>query len=118
MQICSAVWVTYYMSRCGNACLNTLIAERFPVPEAFDASFPDSRLFSNSSLVSAPVFFDFGEPTAEAIPSLKEEVVLILSAYVEYLQGKADSDVPGNSRLDDDDGIVLVPNDMETELRW
>lgn len=101
-----------------HACPLTLIAGRLPVPEAVDASCLDSRLFNNSSLVSAPVFFDFGEPTAEATPSLKEEAVLILSAYVVYLREKVDSNVPGNSRLNDDDDIVLVPNDVETELGW
>lgn len=103
-----------------HACLITLIAGRLPVPGAVDASCLDSRQFNNSSLVSAPVFFDFGEPTAEAIPSLKEEVVLILSTYVEYLREKVDRSVPGNSTLndDDDDVVVLVSNDVETELRW
>ena len=47
---------------------------------AADVSDFDNKLLRSSSLVSAPVFFVFGEPTKREVPSLKEDVVLILSA--------------------------------------
>lgn len=47
---------------------------------AVDMSVLDSKLCKSSSRVSAPDFFVFGEPIESDIPSLKEEVVPILSA--------------------------------------
>ena len=63
--------------------------------EAVAASCLDKRLLSNSSFVSAPVFFDFGEPNAEANPSLKTEDELILSVYVVGLHIELDCAAPG-----------------------
>lgn len=47
---------------------------------ADEVSDLNNKLFKSSSLVSAPVFFVFGEPTERDVPSLKAGVVLILSA--------------------------------------
>lgn len=62
---------------------------------AVDTSDFESKLLKSSSLVSAPVFLIFGEPSKADVPSLKEDVALILSAYVENLRVK----VAGESRL-------------------
>ena len=59
-----------------------------------NASGFDNELLK-SSLVSAPVFFIFGEAIDGDVPSLKADVVLILSAYVENLRVKD----AGGSRL-------------------
>lgn len=48
----------------------------------------DESDFDNKLLVSPPVFFIFGDPVEGNVPSLKEDVVLILSKY-EYLRGRA-----------------------------
>lgn len=45
-----------------------------------DVSDFSSKLFRSSSLVSAPDFFTLGDPTERDTPSLKVDVVLILSA--------------------------------------
>lgn len=57
----------------------TFIAGRIPDSVAVDVSDFDTKLVNNS-LISAPVFFVFGEPTASDVRSLKEDVVPILSA--------------------------------------
>ena len=70
----------------------------------------DNKLLKSSSL-SAPVFFIFGEPVERDVPSLKEDVVLILSAYVENLRGRArDADGSRLARM------PLVPRDVGPEL--
>lgn len=70
---------TVHASICKNLVIK-LLTKVPPVAEELAASCLDNKLFRSSSLVSAPVFFNFGEPIAEAIPSLKAELVLILSA--------------------------------------
>lgn len=54
----------------------------------------DKMLLSNSSFASAPVFFDLGEPNAEANPSLKTDDELILSVYVVGLHKEVDCAAP------------------------
>jgi hypothetical protein len=72
-----------------------LLARGLEDEEAVAASCLDKILLSNSSLVSAPIFFDFGEPNAEANPSLKTEDELILSVYVVDLHIELDCAAPG-----------------------
>lgn len=83
-------------------------------PTDADASCLDNRLFTNSSLVSCPVFFDLGELIADATLSLKMELVLVLSELVKSLRGRAENTVPEKSGLANDP-IVLVPEDMMVE---
>lgn len=93
----------------------TFIAGTIPGSVTTNASDLNNRLFNSSSLVSTPVFFVFGEPTERDVPSLKEEVVLILSAYVENLRGKFNDAGPDVSRLA---GPVMpfAPKDRNMEL--
>ena len=72
-----------------------MLARGLEDEEAVAASCLDKILLSNSSLVSAPIFFDFGEPNAEANPSLKTEDELILSVYVVGLHIELDCAAPG-----------------------
>lgn len=58
---------------------HTFIAWKAPAAVVDDVSDLDNKLFRSSSRVSAPVFLVFGEPT-ERVPSLKDGLVLILSA--------------------------------------
>lgn len=67
-------------------------------------SFFKSKLLVSSSLVSAPVFFDFGEPPAGTEPS----------AALINLRGRAEDDAPGRSTLACA-ARVLAPRDAETE---
>ena len=60
--------------------IHTFIDGRIPSSEAATVSDFANKLFKSSSLVSAPVFFNFGETTERDVPSLKEDAVLILSA--------------------------------------
>lgn len=57
----------------------TFIKGTIPGSVTANVSDLDKKLLKSSSLVSDPVFFVFGEPERD-MPSLKEEVVLILSA--------------------------------------
>lgn len=91
-----------------------MLARRLPDEEVTGASCLDNILVSSSSFVSAPVFFDFGEPNAEANPSLKTEDVLNLSAKVEGFHVELESAAPGKSEFTD--GTVLDINDEETEV--
>jgi hypothetical protein len=75
--------------------LLTLLARGIADEEAAAASCLDKMLLSNSSFGSAPVFFDFGEPNAEANPSLKTDDELILSVYVVGLHIDVDCAAPG-----------------------
>ena len=95
---------TYKKLRCRNQQLvnqtrfHTFIAGRIPDSTAANESDLDNKLLNNSSLVSAPVFFVFGEAIRD-VPSLNADVVLILSAYVENLRGNANDVSFGESRL-------------------
>jgi hypothetical protein len=92
-----------------------LLARRLRDDEVAGASCLDNRVeSSSSSFVSAPVFFDFGEPNADANPSLKTEDVLNLSEKVEGFHEELDCTAPGKS--DFTDGTVLDTKDEETEL--
>lgn len=96
-----------------NACgIHTFIDGRIPASVATTVSDFANKLFKSSSLVSAPVFFIFGEPTERDVPSLKEDAVLILSAYVENLRGRAKD---GESRLTCPE-MPFVARDRDTEL--
>ena len=75
--------------------LLTLLARGIADEEAAAASCLDKMLLSISSFLSAPVFFDFGEPNAEANPSLKTDDELILSVYVVGLHIEVDCAAPG-----------------------
>jgi len=92
-----------------------LIAGALAVPTVADESCLGCRLLKRSSLVSSPVFFDFGEPIADPIPSLNVDVILILSAQVEYFRGCVNSTDPGNSILAEDASTSL-PTDVEREV--
>lgn len=50
------------------------------LPEAVGISDLDKKLLRSSSLVSAPVFLDFGEPTGKDEVSFKDGAAPILSA--------------------------------------
>ena len=60
--------------------LLTFIEVRDADSVAVEMSDLDKKLFKSSSLVSAPVFFVFGEPTEIDVLSLKAGVLPILSA--------------------------------------
>lgn len=62
--------------------LHTFISGIAPASVGATVSGLGNRLFKTASLVSAPVFFIFGEPRVREAPSLKEEMVLILCSYV------------------------------------
>lgn len=91
-----------------------MFATRLADEEAAAASCLDRRLLSSSSFVSAPVFFDFGEPKADANPSLKTDDVLTLSVYVEGLHWELDCAAPGWSEFTG--GIVLAIKPEDSEL--
>jgi hypothetical protein len=79
-----------------------LLDRRFADEEEFAASCLEKRVLSSSSFVSTPVFFDFGEPNAEAKPSLKTEDELNLSVWVDGLHIEVDCAAPGSSEFPND----------------
>lgn len=95
----------------------TLTEERFSNPMAFDWSWIEGKLviFSSISLTffSLLVFFDFGELDAELFPSSRAKIVLILSAYVEYLLWKEDDNGTGSSRF-----AFIMNCNVESKWIW
>lgn len=63
-----------------NVSIITLVTGRIPITVIDGRSCLANRLPKRSSLVSSPVFFDFGELIVEDDTSAREEVTAILSA--------------------------------------
>lgn len=93
--------------------IHTFIAGRIPDSVTDDSVSNFDKLFKSSSLVSEPNFFVFGEPPGS--PSLKDELVLNLSAYVENLRGRVIVVVLGESVLLSP-MVPLVPSDKDVAV--
>lgn len=91
-----------------------LFTRRAPASVPATVSGLGNRLLKTSSLVSAPVFFILGEPVEREVPSLNEEVVLILSAYVENLRVKLGESL--NESMLPGAAMPFVNNGLEGKL--